>query len=164
MSTVDSGLVIRQTVRDDVGPILAITKNVGVFSDVEVATVEELLDEYFSRGPVVSGYYFLSCLTEGRLVGYSCHGPRALTEGTFDLYWIAADASEKRHGIGSTLLARVSYDIKVAGGRLIIAETSGRREYEATRRFYEKNGYRLEAVIKDFYAPGDDIDMYVARI
>jgi hypothetical protein len=34
-------------------------------------------------------------------------------------------------------------------------ETSSRPLYEPTRRFYLACGYRLEAQLEDFYAPGD---------
>jgi hypothetical protein len=40
-------------------------------------------------------------------------------------------------------------------------ETSGRADYDGTRRFYERHGYRATARIPDFYAPGDDQVVYV---
>lgn len=164
MSETDRSYAIRETTREDVEQIMAISKNVGVFSEVEVGTVDELLRDYFSMGPEASGYYFLSCLNEERVVGFSCHGPRALTEGTFDLYWVATDPSAGRRGVGGALLRRTREEVGRTGGRLIIAETSGKPEYRKTRDFYERHGYLLEAVIKDFYAPGDDIMMYVDRV
>jgi ribosomal protein S18 acetylase RimI-like enzyme len=156
--------LIRQTIRNDIGPILAISRNVGVFSDVEVDTVDELLNDYFEKGPVQSGYYFLSCVDDGRVLGFSCHGPRALTEGTFDLYWIATDPNDGRRGVAAALNRRIREEIRAIGGRMIVAETSSRADYEKTRRFYEKIGYTAEARIKDFYAPADDIVMYVDRL
>ena len=47
-----------------------------------------------------------------------------------------------------------------AGGRRVYVETSGRAQYEPTRRFYEACGYAREAVLTDFYAPGDDKVIY----
>jgi hypothetical protein len=41
------------------------------------------------------------------------------------------------------------------GARRIYADTSSRPQYEPTRRFYEACGYRREAFLADFYAPGD---------
>jgi hypothetical protein len=37
----------------------------------------------------------------------------------------------------------------------VYAETSSRPQYEPTRSFYRACGYRLEARLEDFYAPGD---------
>jgi hypothetical protein len=48
-----------------------------------------------------------------------------------------------------------------AGGTRIYIETSHRADYEATRGFYERCGYRLEAVLADYYAPGDGRAIYV---
>ena len=46
--------------------------------------------------------------------------------------------------------------------RLIVVETSSRKEYDKTRRFYEKTlAYATAAWIKDFYKPGDDKVVYV---
>jgi len=39
-------------------------------------------------------------------------------------------------------------------------DTSQRAEYASTRIFYENSGYRLEALLKDFYAPGDGKAIY----
>ena len=41
-------------------------------------------------------------------------------------------------------------------GRLLLVETSGKLSFERTRRFYAGLGYRREAVIRDYYAAGDD--------
>jgi hypothetical protein len=43
----------------------------------------------------------------------------------------------------------------------VYVETSGRRDYAPTRAFYERAGYRPEARLADFYAPGDDKWIYV---
>jgi hypothetical protein len=46
---------------------------------------------------------------------------------------------------------------------MLIAETSGTSNYEATRKFYSGMGYSLEATIKDFYTEGDDLAVFVKR-
>jgi hypothetical protein len=33
-------------------------------------------------------------------------------------------------------------------------------KYVSTRRFYERTGFTAEAVLKDFYRPGDDKVIY----
>lgn len=45
-------------------------------------------------------------------------------------------------------------------GRLLLVETSSTPEYYLARRLYESSGYRLEAMVHDFYAPGDDLVIY----
>ncbi len=74
--------------------IHSITANAGVFSQEEVECVDELWQEYLAQGAEKSGYSWLVDRDEdGRLLGYSCYGPRALTSGTFDLFWIAVDVN-----------------------------------------------------------------------
>jgi ribosomal protein S18 acetylase RimI-like enzyme len=89
--------------------------------------------------------------------GYACFGPHSLTQGTYDLYWIVVDPTAQGHGIGHALLARVEAEVQARGGRLLLVETSGTPAYAPARRFYESSGYRCEATIHDFYAPGDDL-------
>jgi hypothetical protein len=51
-------------------------------------------------------------------------------------------------------------DLKSAGGKLILIETSGKAEYENERKFYVKNGYEVQTIIKDFYRSADDLYIY----
>ena len=98
------------------------------------------------------------------MLGFACYGPRPLTRGTFDLYWIAVRCTAQGRGVGGALLQRVAQEVRAMGGRMIVAETSGRPDYAPTRRFYETHGYVREATITDFYAPGDDLVIYVQRL
>jgi ribosomal protein S18 acetylase RimI-like enzyme len=50
---------------------------------------------------------------------------------------------------------RVEAAIRRMGGRRISVETSTRDLYAPTRSFYRKVGFHEEAVLADFYAPGD---------
>lgn len=47
--------------------------------------------------------------------------------------------------------------MQARGGRLLLVETSSTPAYTSARRFYETSGYRCEATIHDFYAPGDNL-------
>jgi D-alanine-D-alanine ligase len=106
-------------------PIQSITSSTIVFSNEEVVCVMELWEDYLQRGPQVSGYYFVVERDGNRVRGYACYGPRSLTEGTYDLYWIAVDPQYRRVGIGRLLLDWVEQDIRQKGGRLVVVETSG---------------------------------------
>jgi ribosomal protein S18 acetylase RimI-like enzyme len=159
-----SAISIGVTIPAEAGQIMAIAREVDVFNAEEIVTVQELLDEYFARGAEASGYYFLSCRMGDQVIGFACYGPRALTKGAFDLFWIATAKSTGRQGIGGALLAQAAAEVKALGGRLIVAETSGRPDYAPTRLFYEKYGYVSEATIADFYAPGDDLMIYIYRL
>jgi ribosomal protein S18 acetylase RimI-like enzyme len=89
--------------------------------------------------------------------GYACFGPHPLTQGTYDLYWIVVDPVAQGHGIGHALLARVEAEVQARGGRMLLVETSSTPAYASARWFYESSGYRCEATVHDFYAPGDSL-------
>ena len=46
---------------------------------------------------------------------------------------------------------------------MLIAETSSRADYSATRRFYARQGYAEAARVRDYYALGDDRIFFVKR-
>lgn len=155
-------MILTATAAD--GPqIQDITARAGVFSQEEVECVRDLWEEYLTTGPVVGGYNFIVDRDEDQVLGYACYGPRDLTSGVFDLYWIAVDANSHRNGVGRRLLTATEEAVRQAGGRMLIAETSGTPHYKPTRNFYLGMGYTLEATIKDFYTEGDDLAIFVKR-
>jgi len=143
--------------------VRAIVESTGFFNPAEVDVAVELVDERLAKGPA-SGYHFLLAQREGRTVGYTCYGPIAGTAASFDLYWIAVEDSLRRQGLGRFLLDQTERLIAQAGGRQVYVETSSRDQYRPTRTFYERSGYGLEALIEDFYAPGDHKVIYVKRL
>jgi len=144
--------------------IHAITANTTVFNREEVECVDELWDEYQAVGPEKSGYYFLVEKEGDIVLGYSCYGPRALTDRTYDLYWIAVNPDARRGGVGRKLLNATEEAVSKLGGRLLIVETSGLPKYEATRAFYLATAYLLEATLKDFYSEGDDLVIFTKHL
>ena len=148
----------------DGSQIQDITARTGFFNQEEVECVGAIWEEYLTLGPEVSGYKFLIDQEGERVLGFACYGPRDLTSGVFDLYWIAVDPSSHRSGVGRRLLTASEEAVRQAGGRMLIAETSGTPLYKPTRKFYEGMGYMLEATIKDFYREGDDLAIFVKRL
>ena len=148
----------------DGAQIHAITTNTTVFSQEEMECVDELWEEYQAQGPERSGYYFLVEKENERVLGYACYGPRSLTSGTYDLYWIAVDPTARRGGVGRKLLVASEKAVRKLGGRLLVLETSGLPTYEPTRNFYFATGYKLEATLKDFYSEGDDLVIFTKHL
>jgi ribosomal protein S18 acetylase RimI-like enzyme len=147
------------------GPqIHAINASTSVFSQEEVECVDELWEEYRAQGPERSGYYFIVDKEDDRVLGYACYGPRALTDRTYDLYWIAVDRNTRRGGVGRALLVATEELIRKLDGRLLMVETSGLQKYEPTRAFYLATGYMLGATLKDFYKDGDDLVIFTKHL
>ena len=51
--------------------------------------------------------------------------------------------------------------MRARSGRLLLVETSSTTAYARARHLYETGGYRREAVVRNFYARGDDLVIYV---
>ena len=130
------------------------------FTPAEVEVAVQLVDERLAKGPA-SGYRFIFAERRGQTCGYACFGPIAATQASYDLYWIVVDRLHQRQGIGQALLDEVERLIQREGGHRVYVDTSNRDEYTPTRTFYERCGYRAEAVLSDFYAPGDSKVIYV---
>ena len=148
----------------DGSQIRSIAAKAGVFSQEEVECVGELWDEYLTLGAERCGYHFIVYREGDQVLGFACYGPRDLTNGVFDLYWIAVDPIARCNGVGRKLLTASEEAARQAGGRMLIAETSGTPLYESTRKFYFSMGYENEATIKDFYTIGDDLMIFIKRI
>lgn len=144
--------------------ILRITAEAGVFTSTEVSCVEELWGEYCAN-PEGSGYNFVICHgDDDTVLGYACYGLHALTSGTYDLYWIAVDPATRSRGVGRALLSHVETQVEAEGGRMLLIETSDTEPYLNARKFYQQNGYQLEASIRDFYAPGDRLMVFAKSL
>ncbi len=148
----------------DATQVRDITARTGVFNQEEVDCVAEIFGDYLTEGPESSGYTFIVDRDGDQVLGFACYGRRDLTNGVFDLYWIAVDPGCHRSGVGRALITASEEAVRKAGGRMLIAETSGTQHYNPARSFYSRMGYTLEASIKDFYIDGDDLAIFVKRL
>ena len=154
-------LVFRSDVsKNDEKNIEDIVSSSGFFYSDEIDLAVELVTERLQKG-LSSGYYFIFAEIENQTIGYTCFGPIPATRSSYDLYWIAVHKNWRGKGIGKILLERSEDEIFRLGGKRIYIETSGRALYAPTRSFYLACGYKEEAVLLDFYAPGDAKHIYV---
>jgi ribosomal protein S18 acetylase RimI-like enzyme len=135
--------------------IAELVECVGNFTDDEIETALELVDEWLAEGE--ESEYLTWILEDDEGVrGYVCFGPTPMTQGTFDLYWIAVDPSAQGKGYGQALTRHAEDEARARGGRMMLIETASQDAYAATVRFYERAGYTLVSRIPGFYKPGDD--------
>ena len=147
---------IRAGAKADRGRIHEILAATGRFTTQEIGWAMELVDLAFEQ-PDRRDYEIHVAEDDcGAVIGYVCFGPTPMSDGVWDLYWIAVDPKRQGQGTGNTLLRFSETAIRGRGGRMLLIETSSKRSYAPTRRFYERAGYREISRIKDFYRIEDD--------
>jgi ribosomal protein S18 acetylase RimI-like enzyme len=133
------------------------------FGDEEVDALGAVWEEYLILGPEDSGYNFLVDRDGDAIRGFVCYGRRDLTDGVYDLYYVAVDPDRRRQGTGRRLLTASEGEARQAGARMMIAETSAGAGRESIRELCLGAGYLVEATIQDFYAVGEDLAVMVKR-
>jgi ribosomal protein S18 acetylase RimI-like enzyme len=143
--------------RDRIREILVATAR---FSRVEIGWAMELVDQVLDQPEKREYSVYVLEEPEGgpsrAVQGYVCFAPTPLTEGVYDLYWIAVDPKQQGQGFGQVLLRFVENEVRRQSGRMLLIETSSKRSYAPTMRFYQRAGYREISRIKDFYRIEDD--------
>jgi ribosomal protein S18 acetylase RimI-like enzyme len=157
-------MVIRPLVWQDKDKIQQLLKQRVTFNKKEIEVAVELVDAAI-RFPEREEYH-VACAIDppDSLAGYICFGPITMTEDCYDLYWIVVDKKYPRNGIGGSLLEFMEKNLINKRARLIYVDTSSASGYDAARSFYEKHGYRLVCVLKDFYRENDHKMIYMKEL
>jgi ribosomal protein S18 acetylase RimI-like enzyme len=155
---------LRKMQKEDRPGLEILLAGIPAFDSDDQAVALELVDIAINDARQSDYLFILAVDDHDQPVGYACYGPTPLTEGTFDLYWIAVSAELEGKGIGTSLLRAVEDDLRSREGRMLIIETSSSEAYDKTRQFYLKNGYPLVETIKDFYRPGEDRVTFIKRL
>jgi D-alanine-D-alanine ligase len=130
----------------------ALATATGFFAAREVAVARELAQAAVDGD---SHYRMLFAEDAQGLAGWACFGPTPCTDGAWDLYWVVVHPRAQRSGLGGALVSAAAARAGAEGGRALYAETAGKPQYDPTRAFYVAHGFRCQAVLPDFYAPGD---------
>ncbi len=155
------GVSFRYDVRPaDCETVRAIVAATGYFTPSEVDVAVELVQENLAKGAASSGYHFIFAESAGATIAYLCYGPIPCTVSSHNLYWIAVHPDHQGKGLGKALMREAEKLIGEGGGTRIYIDTSYKAQYEDTRAFYLSLGYELDALLRDFYAPGDDKVIY----
>jgi ribosomal protein S18 acetylase RimI-like enzyme len=146
--------MIRPTTPDDKAALIALADAIGLFCPNDLEVLGGMLTDYFS-GNSDSDRFWITDDDDGP-VGVAYYAPEVMTDGTWNLYFIAVRPDRQGQGRGAALLHYVEQMLTARGERLLLVETSGLPSFERTRAFYRKCGYEEEARIRDFYKAGDD--------
>ena len=145
---------------NDRNAIETILRSTGFFYEFEINVALELADTTIETGEEQSGYFWIKIVDKDGFVAFAMYGKNEFSTHSWELYWIAVHNNSRNKKLGSKLLKAVEDDVKKAGGKILWIETSGRPLYAPTEKFYQRNGYILQASLKDFYATGDPKQIY----
>lgn len=139
---------VREAVEADFSHIGGIAEAAGLFP---AAMLDSMIAGYLGRR---TRDIWLVADAGGYVQGFATCRPEPLTDGTWNLLVIAVDPAVQRSGHGSALLAAIETRVADGGAHLLVIETSDAAEQAAARAFYAVRGYREEARISGFWAPG----------
>jgi ribosomal protein S18 acetylase RimI-like enzyme len=151
-------ILVRPIIPEDREHLVRVIKQQKNFLPCEIDVASEVIDATFNP---VEDYQALAAFDpQQHLLGFISFGPIPLTVNRFDIYWIAVDPDNGRHGIGTVLVREMEKRLQQTGSGHIYIETSSTEGYLPARLFYEKNDYQLVSHLKDFYRDGDDRMIY----
>ena len=151
--------MIRRLKPADAKIIESILNKISNFNEEEIKVAMELVN-IAASDQVQSDYNLFVYEEDGMILGYHCTGKRPLTDGVYDLYWIVTDPEYGKKGIGKKLLEHAEQFVNEKNGRWLLAETSTKDSYSATRNFYMRNNYSIISEINDFYSKGDSMIVF----
>jgi ribosomal protein S18 acetylase RimI-like enzyme len=116
--------------------------------------LEDMISDYFNNSDSEEIWFTYVENNKPVAIGYCV--PEKLTEGTYNLLAIGVGKANQRTGIASEMMLYIEQYPKTKGARILIVETSSDDAQAGARNFYQKIGYTLEAVIRDFWKEGED--------
>ena len=155
--------MIRPTQPDESETLVEMAVATGFFKPIEIDALRLVLSDYHA-GTAGPGHVAVTFEMDGRPLAFAYYAPNVMTDRGWTLYWIFVDRGVQTRGIGAKLLDYVEDDIRAAGGRMLVVETSSLAHYEPTWHFYRKLGYRQVAVVPDLYADSDDMIVFTKRL
>jgi GNAT superfamily N-acetyltransferase len=151
--------MIRLITPADTETLVALTDATGLFKPLEIVALREVLDDFHATN-YADNHHGVAFEADGVILGYAYYAPAPMTEGTWELYWIAVRKDQQGRGIGGKLLRHVEDDVKKRGGRVLFLGTGSLPHYEMTRQFYRNQQYEQHAMLKDYYAAGDSMIVF----
>ena len=147
--------MIRSTTLDDTAALLALASEAIGFSPEELEELKASLNDYFSGE---NGDHFWLTDDDDGLVAAAYCAPERMTNGTWNLLFLAVHPEHQGQGRGTARVRHVEETLAARGAHLLLVETLA--SFERTRAFYLKCGYGQEACIRDFYEAGADKIVY----
>lgn len=150
--------MIRPTRPEDKPALLGIAAAAIGFPPEEMEVLSQLLTEDCGSTEATDPFWITDTDVDQTPVGVAYCAPERMTQGTWNLLFIAVRPDHQGQGRGSALIRTVEQLLVERSARLLLVETVA--HFDRTRAFYRKCGYEEEARIRDFYEAGADKIVY----
>lgn len=148
--------MVRLAKRSDRTAIEAIAIAIG-FEPAETAEVLQAFDGVHAAADQSQALWLVASDEDDRDVqGVAYVELERMTEGTYNLLWLAVHPTRQKQGLGTALVRHVEHQLPERGAHLLLVETMGTADFAYVRQFYARLGFMEEARIRDFYGLGYD--------
>jgi len=130
-----------------------------LFGKSDADTVDEMFEQAMTK-PGPDAYHFIGCWHDNVMLGFACYGREAMTQHTWDLFWVCTLPQARGKGVGRALLSFAITQAAAAGGRLMVIYTSSTSAYAPAHRLYESQGFARVATVPNYYDDDDDLLIY----
>ena len=142
--------MIRPAKESDFDALIDIATASGLFEPDQTEMLAGML-----RSPGENDVWFTDEAENGP-VGVAYLAPEKMTNGTWNLLFIAVHPDHQRQGRGKNILKHVQHWLRSKGERILLVETAGLDSFDYVRSFYAGDGFATEARVRDFYDVGVD--------
>lgn len=139
--------------------IRVIAQSTGFFDEKDTELSADIAQSILEDGED-EDHKFIFADDDDKTIAFACFGMVPESEASYELYWLSTLNEYRGQGVGKEVIAKLLNDIKNAGGRKLFLKTCGNEKYEPTRKFYERCGFKLEAVLKEYYDENEDCYIY----
>ena len=106
--------MLRPTTPADTPALVALAAATGVFKPIEIDALHEVLDDYHAANHGY-GHQSLTWDEGGAAAGFVYFAPTAMTDRTWEVWWIAVAPGRQGTGVGGRMMAFVERAVRDAG-------------------------------------------------
>lgn len=148
------GLEIRAAQIEDKEQILSVIGSYPFKWDKRIA--KRYYDDYFTNSTSLNGDSIYVLMDNGNIIGVIGYSLDRYETRNYWLGWFYVHSKYQGKGFAKKLLRYVIQKLKSKGVRRLFVDTSSYEFYNKALTMYLNNGFRIEAVIRDYYGRGED--------
>jgi GNAT superfamily N-acetyltransferase len=148
------GLEIRAAQIRDKEQILSMIGSYPFKWDKRIA--KRYYDDYFKNSTCLKGDSVYVLTDNGNIIGVIGYTLDRYETRNYWLGWFYVHSEYQGKGFAKKLLQYVIQKLKSKGVKRLFVDTSSYEVYNKALTMYLNNGFRIEAVIRDYYGRGED--------